>query len=79
MSAMKQPGFLPQAFDYVEFLSDQQTEKGPSSGRVISTNYTTRTCVIQHSDHPGETFNIDEVRYERLSHKPTGESLWILE
>lgn len=71
--------FIPSAFDYVEFLSDRQTEKGPSSGQVTWTDYAAGTCVIRHSDHPGETFRIKDVRSVRLSHRPGGAPLWILE
>lgn len=42
--------FMPRVNDVVEFLSDKQTEKGPSAGYVKSVNYKKNTCVISHSD-----------------------------
>lgn len=62
------PAFIPRAGDRVEFRSDRQTEKGPSSGSVIAVDRDARTATIRHSDHPGETFRWHdlEVEYVRL-------------
>lgn len=40
------------AGDCAEFLSDRQTEKGPSSGTI--TDVTGDHVTIRHSDDPGE-------------------------
>lgn len=53
--------FRPVVGDRVEFASDMQTEKGPSSGHVISVSDDKSKAVIQHSDHPGEEFNCADV------------------
>jgi hypothetical protein len=42
--------FMPFVGSVVEFLSDRQTEKGPSAGTVISCNWKNNTCVIRHSE-----------------------------
>jgi hypothetical protein len=42
--------FMPRLGDIVEFLSDRQTEKGPSSGEVVAVDYKKNTCRIRHSD-----------------------------
>lgn len=70
--------FTPAVGDLVEFESDRQTEKGPSSGRIVSTNGRFGTCVIQHSDDQ-ELFFIDQVKAKRLTRSYRGEPLWILE
>lgn len=63
--------------DAVEFLSDRQTEKGPSAGRVIERSH--KTVTIEHSDHPGECFAAAKLSVERLSkHYMDGAPLWML-
>ena len=63
--------------DAVEFLSDQQTQKGPSSGRVIEREGLTVT--VQHSDHPGEVFSVADLSVDKLSsHHRDGAPLWIM-
>lgn len=53
--------FMPRVGSVVEFLSDRQTEKGPSSGTVLSCDWDKGTCIIRHSDHPGEVFIMKKV------------------
>ena len=70
--------FLPRKGDIVEFLTDAQTEKGPSSGSVIAVNYKDRTCVIQHSDTE-ESFLMPDVivgRYRRHRNHPDRLPYW---
>jgi hypothetical protein len=38
------------------------TQKGPSAGTVLSCDWNKHTCVIRHSDHPGETFYMKKSR-----------------
>jgi hypothetical protein len=61
--------FMPFVGSVVEFLSDRQTEKGPSAGTVISCNWKNNTCVIRHSDHPGETFDMKKVQVVKFVRK----------
>lgn len=51
--------------DYVEFLSDRQTEKGPSMGRVVSISNDRVT--IRHSD-----CTEDFKRCNKILHTGTG-------
>ena len=46
--------------DVCEFITDIQTEKGPSSGRVTYAD--NEFVVIAHSDHPGEPFRRDQLK-----------------
>ena len=46
--------------DVCEFISDTQTEKGPSSGRVTYAD--DEFIAIAHSDHPGEFFRRDQLK-----------------
>ena len=63
--------------DCVEFISDKQTEKGPSSGTV--TNVTADNVTIQHSDHPGETFSKRKLRVKgEVRHRDGIRKLWLL-
>ena len=84
MVEMKQTGmvieFLPRSGDIVEFLSDGQTEKGPSSGSVVEVDYHGDTCVIQHSD-VRETFVMSRVvvaKYSRHRNHPDRLPHWTL-
>lgn len=63
--------------DAVEFISDRQTEKGPSSGRVVERNG--ESVTIAHSDSPGESFRVEDLRVQRLSIHHKGGLLWVLE
>ena len=63
--------------DFVEFCSDSQTDKGPSSGRCISR--TGRKVVIRHSDHPGEEFDLDTLAMVEETTHHRGGKLWMLE
>ena len=63
--------------DAVEFRSDQQTEKGPSAGRV--TERVDTLVTILHSDHPGEVFDVRDLRVNRLTTHHKGGPLWMLE
>ena len=74
--------FDPWVGDRVEFLSDKQTEKGPSAGQVqyvtVGGGY---NVMIQHSDCT-EWFNTYEVKVKELIDKSTAEKndrLWKLE
>lgn len=62
--------------DAIEFLSDRQTEKGPSAGRVISR--AGDVVCIRHSDDPGEMFDASTLIVERLSTHRHGGQLWML-
>jgi hypothetical protein len=68
--------FIPSVGDRVEFLNDRLTEKGPSSGSVISVDRDSHTIIIRHSDHPGETFSWSEVRVRYFSIAHDGCPLW---
>lgn len=75
------PVFRPRVGHRVEFLSDAQTEKGPSSGHVIAVSDDGETATIRHSDHPGEVFRCADVqvmdlRKNRSSRNP--DPLWML-
>jgi hypothetical protein len=58
--------------DFVEFFSDVQTEKGPSTGTV--TERVGDRVMIKHSDHSGESFDIktlqivSKVKYDDRTH-----------
>jgi hypothetical protein len=76
------PGAVPldgimRSGDVVEFMSDMQTEKGPSSGTVIS--IMPGEVVIRHSDHPGENFDTSHLMVKgEYRHKDGLRKLWIL-
>jgi hypothetical protein len=70
--------FVPKIGDKVEFLSDRQTEKGPSSGTVLAVDRDTKTATIRHSDHPGETFRWSDVSARRFTIAHDGRPLWQL-
>ena len=63
--------------DAVEFMTDMQTEKGPSAGTVQSVSGD--KIVIMHSDHPGEEFSKSKliVKAEHR-HRDGIRKLWIL-
>lgn len=63
--------------DVVEFMSDMQTEKGPSAGTV--TRVHGNEVVIRHSDHPGETFNKTKLITKGcFRHKDGVRVLWVM-
>ena len=80
--AEDKPGAVPidgkmRVGDCVEFLSDRQTEKGPSAGTV--TKRDGNKVVIKHSDHPGEEFDISTLRMRgELRHRDGISKLWLL-
>lgn len=61
--------------DYIEFLSDRQTEKGPSIG-FVKTIVGTRV-LIQHSDC-SEEFNYNQLIVKKKTTHHDGGTLWIL-
>jgi hypothetical protein len=70
--------FMPRHGDIVEFLSDRQTEKGPSSGTVIAIDRDIDLCRIRHSDTI-ETFKMSKVlvkRYNRHRSHPDQKPYW---
>lgn len=70
--------FLPRLGDIVEFLSDRQTEKGPSSGSVVAVDYGAGNCSIRHSDTT-ERFVMADVRvkiYTRRRNHPDRRPYW---
>lgn len=71
--------FVPRAGDTIEFRSDRQTEKGPSSGSVTSVDRQARTAVIRHSDHPGESFCWKDVKVAYCRLRGPGNTFWMLE
>jgi hypothetical protein len=70
--------FKPNVNDKIEFHSDIQTEKGPSTGEVISINCCAQTATIRHSDHPGETFRWADVEVSYFVIAYDGRPLWVL-
>lgn len=56
--------FTPQIGDHVEFLSDRQTEKGPSGGRVVIVEGS--KVAIRHSDAV-EWFDARKIRVVRFN------------
>jgi hypothetical protein len=70
--------FIPKVGDSVEFRSDRQTEKGPSSGSVIAVDRISRVATIRHSDHPGETFMWKDVKVEYCRLRGPGDTFWML-
>ncbi len=59
--------------DYVEFLSDRQTEKGPSTGRVVAISNDRVT--IRHSDCT-EDFKRCELILKKESDHRKGRVFW---
>lgn len=63
--------------DAVEFMTDMQTEKGPSAGTIIDVD--NRNVVISHSDHPGEVFEKSKLKCKGCyRHKDGLSVLWIM-
>lgn len=63
--------------DCAEFISDRQTEKGPSSGTITSVRG--NEVIIKHSDHPGEVFAKDKLRVKgEVRYRDGKRKLWIL-
>lgn len=73
------PAFAPRVGDRVEFCSDRQTEKGPSAGTVIEVDRKEHTCVIRHSDHPGEEFRWADVKAKYVRFRGPGDTFWMLD
>ena len=69
---------MPSIGDRVEFQSDRQTEKGPSSGSVIAVDRNRQTVTIRHSDHPGETFRWQDVKVKYCRLRGPGDTFWAL-
>jgi hypothetical protein len=63
--------------DWVEFASDWQTEKGPSSGKVVKVEGDSVT--IAHSDNPGEIFSIPALKVKQRTEHYRGGTLWIFD
>lgn len=63
--------------DWVEFDSDRQTDKGPSSGKVIKVEGDEVT--IRHSDDPGEVFSIAALKVKLKTEHYRGGTLWIFD
>jgi uncharacterized protein YukJ len=68
--------------DLVEFLSDKQTEKGPSSGSIIEIDTdeksgTQISIVVKHSDCPKEVFHLSHLNVNRKVEREDGKVLWI--
>lgn len=63
--------------DWVEFASDWQTEKGPSSGKVVKVEGDIVT--IAHSDDPGEDFSISKLKVKARTQHYRGGTLWIFD
>lgn len=70
---MSNPQYISEG-TLVEFLSDRQTDKGPSSGRVVYNNG--QDIAIQHSDGV-EWFSAIDLEVERVTRrKKDGKVLW---
>lgn len=64
--------------DCAEFLTDKQTEKGPSSGAI--TNVSGDSVTIRHSDNPGEEFSKQALSVNRETRHHDGiRKLWIFD
>ena len=63
--------------DWVEFASDWQTEKGPSSGKVVKVEGDIVT--IAHSDDLGEDFSISKLKVKARTQHYRGGTLWIFD
>ena len=60
--------------DIVEFLSDLQTEKGPSSGTCVANHGD--VVIIDHSDAYGDSFKIKELRVKHFKKYEDGRRYW---
>ncbi|NCD13707.1 MAG: hypothetical protein EOL92_00555 [Bacteroidia bacterium] len=69
------PGGHPKAGDHVEFLSDMQTEKGPSAG-VITISCGNK-ILVKHSDTT-EEFIINNLMVVKRTTHNNGNTLWML-
>lgn len=69
---------FPKRGDKVEFLSDLQTEKGPSSGVVTTADWDAGLVTIRHSDHPGELFDWAAIKVASFGTASDGSPLWQL-
>lgn len=70
--------FMPTPGDIVEFLTDRQTDKGPSSGTVFSADYKSGKCVIKHSDETREFVMADIIveKYTSQRNHPDKKPYW---
>lgn len=64
----------PKAGDYIEFLSDRQTDKGPSSG--IITISSGEKILLKHSDCT-EEFDVGDLVIVKKTKHRNGGILWI--
>ena len=64
------------AGDLIEFLSDRQTDKGPSSGVCVRNNGSTLT--LSHSDIDDDIWSVDKLRVERVGWTRDGRRYWAL-
>ncbi len=62
--------------DVVEFCSDRQTEKGPSSGTVVARQGD--FVMISHSDTPAEIFRVSKLHVKALAETADHRRLWRL-
>lgn len=69
---------FPKIGDKVEFFSDLQAEKGPSSGSVTAADWQSGLVEIRHSDHPGEMFDWAKVKVSEFGTALDGRPLWQL-
>ena len=72
------PAFIPRVGDRVEFLSDCQTEKGPSAGSVVSVDRGRREVIIKHSDHPGELFRWQDLKVSYCRIRGPEDTFWAM-
>lgn len=63
--------------DHVDFGSDAQTEKGPSSGKVVKVEKGFVT--IAHSDDPGERFKAAKLKVRGIGRHRDGGVVWMLD
>lgn len=70
------PGDFPKAGDHVAFLSDKQTEKGPSSG--VITISCGKQILINHSDC-SEEFSVDSLVINKKTRHHKGGVLWMFD
>lgn len=68
--------------DLIEFLSDKQTKKGPSSGSIIEIDTVEKSdiqigIVVKHSNHPGEWFPMSHLEHIRTIERDDGKILHV--
>lgn len=60
------PAFKPRVGDTVEFMTDRQTGKGPSSGRVTDVSSDGQTAMISHSDAAHDAYECPYVEVHQF-------------